>query len=545
MTLSNRIGLRTKIALPFAITLVAILLIGSISFITTRSLIDNSENLAERLVPAISEILNADRDLYQALVAQMSYIDAVENNRNGEEQEQSFRENAQQALDRMNSARSRLQDQSAEQKLAGFDQAYRRWLQLAEQSMVLARNGNSAEAKTLLRGEAAQRFGELRDYYDVLGMVADEQAQAQILHAVDTGRNHTVVTVVVTALALALGTFLLLIFLRLIIRSIGQLRDQLDNIARGEGDLTQRVPIESQDDLGQLAFSFNQVLDNLQTMIRTIQQLAAELANGAKELEASAQDNHDGVTRQSDAITTVATAINQMQSAIEEVAGSASSASELTRRTQENATRGATIVQDSSEQVQRLSEQITKAVDVISELAKDSDNISAVLDVIRNIAEQTNLLALNAAIEAARAGDQGRGFAVVADEVRTLARRTQESTEDIQRMISALQGGVSNIVGIMESGVEQATDTERLATEADSELKAIVAIMGDLSDANIGVASATEQQTQVIEEINRTVTDINDLASQGAERSHQLTDISQSLTGFASQLHNQTGQFRV
>ncbi|MEC7433989.1 MAG: HAMP domain-containing methyl-accepting chemotaxis protein, partial [Pseudomonadota bacterium] len=311
------------------------------------------------------------------------------------------------------------------------------------------------------------------------------------------------------------------------------------------GDLTQRIPVTVEDDLGKLARSFNRVLENLQGMIGSIQNLSRDLGAGATELATAARENNDGVTRQTDSISMVATAINEMQSAIEEVAGNASRAAEITREAETKGNNSAQIIRSSSKQVHRLAAQISKAVEVIRKLSADSDNITSVLDVIRGIAEQTNLLALNAAIEAARAGEQGRGFAVVADEVRTLAQRTGQSTEDIQTMITALQTGVSDVVNVMETGSKEATETERLATEAEQELQAILEAISSITDVNTSVASATEEQTQVVDEINRSITDINDLAAASADRSKAIDGIAKSLESYVRELEQQTGRFRV
>jgi methyl-accepting chemotaxis protein len=359
------------------------------------------------------------------------------------------------------------------------------------------------------------------------------------------GKSSSIMIITVTLIALIVSLALFVLFLKLIISSIFDIRSQLDNIAQGEGDLTQRIDVAQDDDLGKLARSFNQVLENLQSMIASIQKLTTELGSGASDLSRSAAENSDGVSRQTDSISMVATAINEMQSAIEEVAGNASRASEVTRDAEEKGQNGGRIIRHSSEQVQQLSAQISKAVDVIRTLSEDSNNITSVLDVIRGIAEQTNLLALNAAIEAARAGEQGRGFAVVADEVRTLAKRTQESTEDIQQMITALQTGVADIVSVMETGSTQAAQAEELASNAETEIQAILEAMTTIADMNASVASATEEQTQVVEEINQNITEINDLAEESADRSKAIDGISNSLEGYARELENQTGKFKV
>lgn len=545
MDFGKRLGLRVKIALPFAITAVALVIIGMLAVNTVRNLVSDTDNIADTYLPSVSEILNGDRDLYQALVAQMAFVDAQSNNEEGANYLASFDENAGQALDRFNKAVARLEGTGVSDVARGFDAAYERWLRSAQRVLELAEAGDPEQARLLAASETSDLFDNLRNYFDEVGAHADAQAQIRAGEASSEGQSSSVTILLITVVAILISLGLFAVFLKMIIGSIKALRDQLDNIAQGEGDLTQRIPVEMDDDLGKLAKSFNLVLENLQSMIGSIQQLTRELGTGATDLARAAKDNNDGVTRQTDSISMVATAINEMQSAIEEVAGNASRAAEITREAEEKGKNGARIIRSSSEQVHRLSTQISKAAEVIRKLSDDSDNITSVLDVIRGIAEQTNLLALNAAIEAARAGEQGRGFAVVADEVRTLAKRTGQSTEDIQKMITTLQAGVADIVSVMETGSKEASETEKLATDAESELKAILEAMANIADVNTSVASATEEQTQVVDEINRSITEINDLATEGANRSRDIDGISESLEGYARELESQTGRFRV
>ncbi|MFC4259744.1 methyl-accepting chemotaxis protein [Marinobacter lacisalsi] len=545
MAIGKLLGFRTKVGLPFVITALAVIILGILSVITARNLVSGTDFVADHLMPASSEILNGDRDLYQALVAQNGYIRARETNSSADEQLAAFHDNADQARNRIHSAAQRLTGTDFSKEMEGFDAAFEQWRTSAETALERARIGDTYGAREIIRTETDELFETVRGYFDRTGQVADRLASEQAAASSAEGSQAITITVIVTAASLIIALLVFVSALKMIVASIRTLRDQLDNIAQGEGDLTQRVPVENNDDLGQLAESFNAVLANLQGMIRTIQELSGNLAEGARDLEKSASENRQGVSSQTESITMVATAINEMQSAIEEVAGNASRAAEVTRNAQGNANKGADIVQQSASQVRRLSQQITKAVEVIRKLSTDSDNITSVLDVIRGIAEQTNLLALNAAIEAARAGEQGRGFAVVADEVRTLAQRTQQSTENIQDMITTLQSGVSDIVSVMETGSEQASSTEALASDAEGELASILEAMNDISDVNSSVASATEEQTQVIDEINRSITQINDLANESDQRSADLNTISESMAGYASSLKEQAGRFKV
>lgn len=545
MNVLNNLGLRTKIALPFFITALALVVAGGFGMLTAKNLVESTEDIAVTFLPSVAEILNGDRDLYQALVAQMMVVDQTLNGENTTDAVADFEENVEQARRRFTDSVARLRGTGISSVTGGFDQAFDQWERSARQVLALAERGDGTQARNLAATETIGLFQRLRAFYDRAEGHADEQAQSRYAEARAEGTSSTVTITVITVAAIVISIVLFLIFLRLIIRSIQALRSQLDNIAQGEGDLTQRIPITVDDDLGQLARSFNQVLENLQGMIGSIQTLSRDLGQGATELASAARDNNEGVTRQTDSISMVATAINEMQSAIEEVAGNASRAAEITREADLKGQNSAEIIRNSSRQVHRLAAQISKAVGVIRKLSDDSDNITSVLDVIRGIAEQTNLLALNAAIEAARAGEQGRGFAVVADEVRTLAQRTQQSTEDIQTMITALQTGVSDVVSVMETGSKEAAETEKLATEAEQELQAILEAISNITDVNTSVASATEEQTQVVDEINRSITDINDLAAASAERSRAIDGISKSLKNYASELEQQTGRFRV
>ena len=403
MNPGKHLGLRLKIALPFVITSIALIFIGLFSVSTTKNLVSGADDIAESYLTSISRILNADRDLYQALVAQMSYVDARLNSEDGARFLLAFKENADQARERFKSTVEQLEGTGVAELAAGFDTAYASWHQSAREVLSLAEKNQQDAAREMAATETSVRFDSLRSYFDDVGAYADSRAQERVLSVSSEGQSSSVAILIITTLAVVGSIVLFIIFLRMIIRSISTLKEHLDNIAKGEGDLTQRVPVELDDDLGALARSFNQVLKNLQQMMAAIQTLSVELGKGADGLRQASKDNSKGTDQQTDAISMVATAINEMQSAIEEVAGNASRAADVTKEAEHKGQNSAEIIRKSSTQVHRLSAQIEEAVKVIRALADNSDKITSVLDVIRGVAEQTNLLALNAAIEAARA----------------------------------------------------------------------------------------------------------------------------------------------
>ena len=541
----RRLGLKTKIMFPFTLMAVVIIALGILNVATVRSLVAEVDDLSGVFLPSMSDILNADRDLYQAYAAQQNLLIAAEQGESTDEARATFQENADQAADRMASARERMASDRLEQELSGFQASFNQWRESAERVNQLAANGDVEGARAQMNNETVPRFNTLRDFYDDAGVFTDERAVTTASKVVEFGRNEVTVTIATTIIALLVSGLIVLVGIKLIVSAVTQLKRRMDDIAEGKGDLTKRVPVETHDELGQLADSCNGVLANLQTMVGEIKELAENLDEGASDLSRTSAENRDGINHQTEAITQVATAINEVQSAIEEVASNAGNAAEVTRSTQQSASSGSTIIHNAASEVNQLAEQIQQAVEVIQKLSEDSSNITTVLDVIRGIADQTNLLALNAAIEAARAGEHGRGFSVVADEVRTLAQRTQTSTTDIQEMITNLQNGVSDIVNVMETGRGQATQSVESANEAEKELASILEGMNQITDINSSVASATEQQTQAVEEINQNVTRINDLAQDSDERSRNLSSISEQVAENAQSLSAQVARFRV
>jgi len=329
---------------------------------------------------------------------------------------------------------------------------------------------------------------------------------------------------------------------------VGPLNDSIarvNGIALGEGDLTQRLPVQGQDEMAQLATAFNAFVERMQDLVRQVGAATEQLAAASNQLSITSGETSQQVLSQQSETDQVATAMNEMTATVQEVARNANEAARSAQQTDEEASAGREVVRQTIASIQSLAAGVEDGAAVIERLSADSAEIGQVLDVIRSIADQTNLLALNAAIEAARAGEQGRGFAVVADEVRTLASRTQSSTEEIQKMIERLQGNAGNAVAAMEKGRVQGRESVAQASRAGDSLEAITGAVASINDMNAQIASAAEEQSAVAEEINRNVINISQAVDQTARGSQQISSASETLARLAADLQGQLSRFKI
>jgi len=360
--------------------------------------------------------------------------------------------------------------------------------------------------------------------------------------AISSARN---ITVAVGIVALIAGLFVAALMAKTIVNPIKNAVNAMNEIAEGDGDLTQRLDEKGKDEVAQLGMAFNHFAEKVRVMVTQVSGSTSQLATAAEEMSMITGETNQGVQKQQSETEMVATAMNEMTATVQEVARHATEASDAAQKADSDAHGGKDVVQKTVSSINELANEIETATSVIKQLETDSDNIGSVLDVIRGIAEQTNLLALNAAIEAARAGEQGRGFAVVADEVRTLASRTQESTQEIQSMIESLQQGSRNAVKAMESSQEQSKQSVEHATNARVSLDAITDSVTTISTMNIQIANAAKEQSSVSEEINKNVVNISQVVEQTAEGAQQTMTASNELANLANELQNLVGQFKT
>ncbi|HFX0769671.1 TPA: methyl-accepting chemotaxis protein [Pseudomonas aeruginosa] len=345
--------------------------------------------------------------------------------------------------------------------------------------------------------------------------------------------------------AAVLGLLVLWLSARGVTRPILGVAHMLRDIASGEGDLTQRLPHTGRDELGELAGWFNRFLDKLQPIIRDVKVSVRDARSTADQSAAISSQTSAGMQQQFREIDQVATASHEMTATAQDVARSAAQAADAARGADQATRDGLALIDRTTQSIDSLAANLTSAMGQVEQLASSSEEIGSVLEVIRAIAEQTNLLALNAAIEAARAGDAGRGFAVVADEVRNLARRTQDSVEQIRGVIEGLQQGTRDVVDAMHSSHRQAQGSVEQVDEAVAALQRIGEAVTVINDMNLQIASAAEEQSSVAEEINRNVAAIRDVTESLSSQAEESAQVSQSLNRLANHQQGLMEQFKA
>jgi methyl-accepting chemotaxis protein len=383
------------------------------------------------------------------------------------------------------------------------------------------------------------KFVKVPDMDWYLAIAVDEN----IINATsDTLRDQAIMYSMV---ALISGVLLMLFLIKKLMTPLVTISNAMQNIAIGEGDLTQRLSTQSDQEFALVAQGFNAFTEKLQQLILQSKLLSNQILQGTEETASGAHASVIAMNQQLSELEQLATAMTEMSSTSLEVAGYAQQAATSAEQADKTAGQGAEVVNTTSNSIVQLSKHIENAVLEVKELETSTANIESILQVITGIAEQTNLLALNAAIEAARAGEQGRGFAVVADEVRTLAQRTQSATSEIKNMIELLQKSAQSVASVMSQSQKEASHSVTKAQQANDALTNIRESIGQITQMNFQIATAAEEQSLVAEEINRNTTNIKDLSQQVADSANIANEAMAEQKNISQEQQNLLNRFIV
>ncbi len=351
--------------------------------------------------------------------------------------------------------------------------------------------------------------------------------------------------IVATLIAVAIIIALLGMLIRVLLQPLHVMTRAMEDIANGEGDLTRRLSINNHDEFGILGLAFNRFVERIHTSIREVSSATGQVNEVALRVVSASNSSMLNSDEQANRTNSVAAAINQLGAAAQEIARNAAQASHQASDARQLAEDGQNVVERNIQAMNQLSAMISTSSSNIEALNSKTVNIGQILEVITSISQQTNLLALNAAIEAARAGEAGRGFAVVADEVRNLAHRTQESAQQVQKMIEELQVGARDSVSTMSESQRHSLESVEIANLAGERLTSVTQRISEIDGMNQSVATATEEQTSVVESINMDITEINTLNQEGVENLQSTLRACSDLEQQASRLKQLVGSFRI
>lgn len=447
-----------------------------------------------------------------------------------------FRDNAKKLESLMTTAEGKRLLNNALEAKNKYDTLLDKWMGLRISGNDVEANRIDVEQLTPIGEQAVVAINELVAYEMKLA-----QNSASLVDSIRALSTNSIIAAIIATLAAVV--VLAISFSRSLIAPLQQAVENAQRIATG--DLSKPILVEGQDEAADMMRALDTMQKQLHATIDNISDSAQQLATTSEELSIVTNESSKIVHEQGEQLEQAATAVNEMTAAVDEVASSASATSSNSEQANSKAQVGQAKLEETIQTITNLGAEITKTTQGIGSLANNVKEIGQVIDVIRGIAEQTNLLALNAAIEAARAGEQGRGFAVVADEVRALAGRTQDSTKEIERMIGNVQNETNNAVQNMEVSNKWATHTMEMVNDLNIALTEITGLIRGISEQNLNIASAAEEQAMVAREVDKNLVAIRDLSYQTSSGANETNASSKDLARLAERMNALLKQFRL
>ena len=541
MTLRN-LNIAPRASLGFGLVALLMLLLGGFSLLQMGEMRKQSELIDENWLPSVISLGEINQDILRLRALTLRLM--LSGNDSQRQENLSRAEEVRGALDKAQANYEKLISEPEEKIIyERFKQAEISYLQEQSKIVNAVRQNDLDSAREVANGSLNGHADSMAKALADLSALNRAGATAAAAEAQTVFVSARLWVIVMIALALGLTVMLALLLTRSIVAPLAEAVRVAEVVA--SGNLTQPIDVQGSDEPARLLGALKSMQQSLRSTIQNISDSSTQLASASEELSAVTEGSTRGLHQQNTEIEQAATAVNEMTSAVEEVARNAVSTSEASSESNRTAQHGREQVRQTVESISHLADDVTSTASEVEQLAGQVRDISKVLDVIRSIAEQTNLLALNAAIEAARAGDAGRGFAVVADEVRALAHRTQQSTREIEQMISGIQQGTDKAVNAMQNSNSRARSTLDVAKAAGQALDEIATAISQINERNLVIASASEEQAQVAREVDRNLVNIRDLSIQSSAGANQTSAASQELSRLAVDLNALVARFSI
>ena len=517
------------------VVLIALIMVAAMSFFTNRNLISGYQRLSNEDGTQMEAGINAENELGISVQAFKDFLI-----RGDDKYIKDFRESTAKINDALKVFENLVRSDEEKNVLNTAREAYNKYANSIEPLVEARKTSHDVAAldRAVMRGADKPLRLALEDMANVAQKNYDEKKVALDKNA--TRMN--VVQMAITVLAVIAGLLLSSWIIKGILRSILEVKAAAEQAALG--NLSKDISVLSDDEIGEMAKSFNRMTTNLRQIVNRINASTASLASSSEELSATSDDMNKGAHELSSQAEQVVTAMTEVSQTIMDMAKNATQAADASKDASGTAVKGQQTVDSTAEDMIRIARTVQAAATTIEELGRSSAQIGEIVAVINGIADQTNLLALNAAIEAARAGEQGRGFAVVADEVRKLAERTGQATKDITQRIEAIQQAASESVDAMKKGSDEVDKGVGLAKEASASLNTIVGASNNAMDMVQRIAAATEQQSAATEEVTQNMESISGIAKQSSQSTEQIKVSAGELARLATDLKEMTAFFK-
>jgi len=548
MNYFKNLGIRWKLFIPLFLLILLVLISSARSFYSAKMQSKAINQVTNHVIPMLNLVQMADRDLYQTWVAERSMLTLPVKSKQYTLMQEMHKDSLANAGKRMQQLSKLKPTPEIKQLLDQFWNVYPNWVKVT-QRIEKERTSNTRIGRSTAIGlsykEAFTLFRETQRYLelitDLVTYDSDEQAQQlETMHnKFSTERLYLV------GFSLVVGIGIIWFFPQLIIGDLNNITKQIKELAKGGGDLTQRLELNRRDELGTLATYLDKFMSELHHLVKQIISNAEQNNTHVSLLGEMSQKAHQTTHKQVESMQDVSLSSQDMNEAIQNISVRTNEAASSTQRAEHAATEGRKQVEDTQHNIESLSDSVEHVVTAISRIDDVTKKIRSVLTIISSIAEQTNLLALNAAIEAARAGESGRGFAVVADEVRGLASKTQNCTKDVNEMISNLETSVQDAVSIMEQVTERASTTKESSHATQQAIGEMMIAVSHVTEITTQIDSVIVEQSKMAEHIQDEISTIETQSKESLEQSSKVDDACHTLNALHQQLSNVTNKFTV